>query len=457
MGHSFAPPIKYYGLHKDARRLQILTAMEPLAREGAWTAYLDEETTGLVYYFNSETGESSWTAPTDTFPEVKVKNGPTVTIKSDPDKIERPKRDNGGFFDSIFGYKKEIKKGLEEDAVEEIEEPVVAKKEEKPGLFGNFFGGNKNDNENEDEYDQMLYEDAVLVEEETYNQDLYEDVVPVEESDKRKATFVADLMSQFKVEKLPSVPIKPLELDIASKILPHPEKLSRGGEDALCVTSRSFGVFDGVSGAEKLDGVPLYSKTLAQQLKSSMGTEPLSVKDLKAKLLLAAEYADIAATGASTATIASIGEDNVLRVVCLGDSPLLVIRNGSIYSRTKDTLHYFDCPYQLSENSPDRPRDASVKEIKLVPGDVIVSGSDGIFDNLEDKAIIDIVNSQAGNKRISRIVEKIVSESRRVSLDPEAPTPYAVQAKRNRYDSYKSGLGGKLDDISCIVIECKER
>jgi protein phosphatase PTC7 len=233
--------------------------------------------------------------------------------------------------------------------------------------------------------------------------------------------------------------------------------LSWGGEDALCVNSRSFGIFDGVSGAEKLDGVPLYSKTLAQQLKSSMGPEPLTVKDLKVKLLLAAEYADIAATGASTATIASIGEDNVLRAVCLGDSPLLVIRNGIIHSRTKDTLHYFDCPYQLSENSPDRPRDASVKEIKLVPGDVIIAGSDGIFDNLEDQAIIDIVNSQTGNKRASRIVEKIVSESRRVSLDPKAPTPYAVLAKRNRYDNYKSGLGGKLDDISCIVVECKER
>jgi protein phosphatase PTC7 len=459
MSCSFAPPIKYYSLH-NARILQIPLAMEPLAREGAWTAYLDEETTGLVYYFNSETGESSWNAPTDTFPEVKVQNGPTVSIKSDPEKTEKLKGDKGGFFDSIFGSKKQINYVVEqEDIVEEILEPVVAKKDGKPpaGLFGNFFGGNKNDDTKEEEYDQTVYEDAVITEDESYNQELYEDAVPVEETDKKKATFVADLMSQFKVEKLPSVPIKPLELDIASKILPHPEKVSWGGEDALCVNSRSFGIFDGVSGAEKLDGVPLYSKTLAQQLKSSMGTEPLTVKDLKAKLLLAAEYADIAATGASTATIASIGEDNILRAVCLGDSPLLVIRNGIIHSRTKDTLHYFDCPYQLSENSPDRPRDASVKEIKLVPGDVIIAGSDGIFDNLEDQAIIDIVNSQIGNKRTTRIVEKIVSESRRVSLDPNAPTPYAIQAKRNRYENYKSGLGGKLDDISCIVVECKER
>eukprot|EP00977_Amphora_coffeiformis_P013226 scaffold3408_cov129-Amphora_coffeaeformis.AAC.21 len=30
----------------------------PLAMEGDWTAYLDEESTGLIYYFNGKTGES---------------------------------------------------------------------------------------------------------------------------------------------------------------------------------------------------------------------------------------------------------------------------------------------------------------------------------------------------------------------------------------------------------------
>jgi len=29
-----------------------MTAPEPLATEGDWSAYLDEASTGLVYYFN---------------------------------------------------------------------------------------------------------------------------------------------------------------------------------------------------------------------------------------------------------------------------------------------------------------------------------------------------------------------------------------------------------------------
>jgi hypothetical protein len=36
------------------------TAVEPLAKEGSWIAYLDNEKTGLLYYFNSLTGERSW-------------------------------------------------------------------------------------------------------------------------------------------------------------------------------------------------------------------------------------------------------------------------------------------------------------------------------------------------------------------------------------------------------------
>ena len=46
------------------------TAPEPLATEGEWSAYLDSESTGYIYYFNSVTGESTWEKPTPTFPTV---------------------------------------------------------------------------------------------------------------------------------------------------------------------------------------------------------------------------------------------------------------------------------------------------------------------------------------------------------------------------------------------------
>jgi len=43
-----------------------------LAEEGDWHAFFDENTTGLVYYFNVITGESKWEPPTPTFPKVEL-------------------------------------------------------------------------------------------------------------------------------------------------------------------------------------------------------------------------------------------------------------------------------------------------------------------------------------------------------------------------------------------------
>ena len=35
-------------------------SVQPLAQEGSWRAYLDDSKTGLIYYFNTITGEASW-------------------------------------------------------------------------------------------------------------------------------------------------------------------------------------------------------------------------------------------------------------------------------------------------------------------------------------------------------------------------------------------------------------
>ncbi len=442
-----------------------MSNLEVLAKEGPWTAYLDEENTGLVYYFNSETGESSWDPPTSTFPSINL----SKSKKNEMQQIRKefnlnPARDNGtteaknngaggGLIASLFSG------GMTKEKVVEPEpEPIVEEvvKEPAPSLFGGLFGAPRTT----PTYDEESFDDA----EEVYDQELFEDAVAVDDDDEKepaKPSFVSDLMSivsfpaapkaaQVSEEIETTTTVAPLKVQIASKILPHPEKISWGGEDALYVGTRSFGVFDGVSGAEKLKGVPLYSNTLAQQLKTDIKkNESLSIDEMKAKLLSAAQFADVAATGASTALLASIGEDDILRSICLGDCQLLVIRNGSVFSRTRETTHYFECPYQLSEDSPDRPKDSTILSTKLMSGDVIISGSDGVFDNLDDASLLEIVSS---SNKPNIVAQKLASESRRVSLDPEAPTPFAKVAQKNRYANYSNGVGGKVDDISCVVV-----
>ncbi|OEU09465.1 protein serine/threonine phosphatase 2C, partial [Fragilariopsis cylindrus CCMP1102] len=242
-----------------------------------------------------------------------------------------------------------------------------------------------------------------------------------------------------------------IKIDIGSHILPHPAKVKWGGEDATFIKGRTFGVFDGVSGAEKLDGVPLYSRTLASEMKKMVSDNGDTVQDLTVYLATAASYADSAATGASTAVVASIGENGFLQALNVGDSACYVIRDAKITAKTREISHYWECPYQLSEDSPDQPKDGTKLNVELIPGDVIIMGSDGIFDNVSDDILLDtIVNSS--NLKPTPLAKKICDVSRTLSLDKNSVTPYSKQAQRRGDADYRDGLGGKVDDVSCIVV-----
>ena len=246
----------------------------------------------------------------------------------------------------------------------------------------------------------------------------------------------------------------PIQIQSAAYVLPHPAKVRWGGEDAVFTRGRTFGVFDGVSGAEKLDGVPLYSKTLADEMKRLIASddESLNIQELTKRLTRCAETADRTATGASTAVVACIGADGFLRALNVGDSACIVIRNNRVVARTREISHYFECPYQLSVDSPDRPRDGTKLNLELQRGDLVLMASDGIFDNLNDDQICEIV---AAEKTPTAMAKRVTELSRKVSLDDSAPTPYAKLAKRFGDPDYPDGLGGKVDDVSCIVVSYK--
>eukprot|EP00536_Pseudo-nitzschia_multiseries_P011120 jgi/Psemu1/307919/fgenesh1_kg.363_\ len=247
---------------------------------------------------------------------------------------------------------------------------------------------------------------------------------------------------------------KSIKIEIGSHILPHPAKVRWGGEDATFIKGRTFGVFDGVSGAEKEDGVPLYSRTLANEMKKMCGMNGDTVQEMTTYLSSAASYADGSATGASTAVVASIGENGFLQALNVGDSCCMVVRDGKVTAKTREISHYWECPYQLSEDSPDQPKDGTKLNVELIPGDLIIMGSDGVFDNVNDDQLLELVAKSSGVKPTS-LAKKVCDLSRKVSLDKTAATPYSKQAQRRGDADFRDGLGGKVDDVSCIVVVCK--
>ena len=57
--------------------------------------------------------------------------------------------------------------------------------------------------------------------------------------------------------------------------------------------------------------------------------------------------------GSSTACLLSLNcTTGLLHTANLGDSGYLVVRNGRVVSKSQDVVHYFNCPYQLSNPPP---------------------------------------------------------------------------------------------------------
>ena len=98
---------------------------------------------------------------------------------------------------------------------------------------------------------------------------------------------------------------------------------------------------------------------------------------------------------------------------------------------------------------------AALKEcilvLQVIPGDFLVLGSDGLFDNVSDDVILAEVQKQlAAKKRASFIAQRLCAIAFNNSVDKDALTPYSVAATE-AFDMVYSG--GKKDDITVIAAQ----
>ena len=76
-----------------------------------------------------------------------------------------------------------------------------------------------------------------------------------------------------------------------------------------------------------------------------------------------------------------------------GDSGFLLVRSGAVIFRSPALQHFFDCPLQFAAypdytNATDTSDDAGLYEIPLQAGDMIVAGTDGLWDNVPQEDIL---------------------------------------------------------------------
>ncbi|CAN6172168.1 unnamed protein product [Urochloa humidicola] len=93
------------------------------------------------------------------------------------------------------------------------------------------------------------------------------------------------------------------------------------------------------------------------------------------------------APGASTAVIVSLA-GYALRWAYVGDSGFAVLRGGRIVHRSEPQQRSINSPCRLSGGSDsDGVAVARVGEVAVRDGDVVVVGTDGLFDNLRDEQL----------------------------------------------------------------------
>lgn len=239
-----------------------------------------------------------------------------------------------------------------------------------------------------------------------------------------------------------------LKLLSGSCYLPHPEKEETGGEDAHFISNeQAIGVADGVGGWADL-GVDAgyYARELMSHSASAIAEEPKGSID-PARVLEKA-YISTKARGSSTACIVALTDQGV-HAVNLGDSGFIIVRDGSTVLRSPVQQHDFNFTYQLeSGNASDLPSSGQVFTFPVMSGDVIVAGTDGLFDNLYTNEVTSIVlNAIRAGLGPQVTAQKIAALARQRALDRNRQTPFSAAAQEAGFRYY----GGKLDDITVVV------
>lgn len=229
-------------------------------------------------------------------------------------------------------------------------------------------------------------------------------------------------------------------------------------EDAYFHKSTAVGLADGVSAWRRygLDGGQ-FARELMHHCSQLQLLPNASRKDLAAALKEA--HAKVQAYGSSTALLGFLVDSHLL-LSALGDSRAMLVRWSSgrpaIVFKTGVSVHSFNTPYQLA-NVPknlhhvpfvqDTAADALHYCLEVEPGDLLIIGSDGLWDNLYDWEIVNLLGSNptAAPKGIAEVI------GQQAYMNSKAETAGPFQDAVHQVYPGVQWRGGKVDDITVLA------
>ena len=225
-------------------------------------------------------------------------------------------------------------------------------------------------------------------------------------------------------------------------------------------------IADGVGGwADSGVDPALYSKQLCRNIKSmyeadlKKGIDAIHSTVNKPKELLTYAAAETTEKGSSTAVICMLDtQKNCLHTANLGDSGYMLLRKSGydlvVLFRTKEQTHGFNFPFQVGVGGDD-PQVADTQVHEVQNNDVLIVGSDGLFDNMYDKQIIEVVSPFIKESDdildCELVAQMIAKQAEALSLNTTWNSPFAQHA----YDNYYDFKGGKHDDVTVTVSQIR--
>ncbi|KAJ5547061.1 hypothetical protein N7494_004646 [Penicillium frequentans] len=282
----------------------------------------------------------------------------------------------------------------------------------------------------------------------------------------------------------------------------------REGQSADEAEAVAFAVADGVGGwtESRVDPADFSHGICGYMANTALSWDQPADK-LRPKQLLQSGYDQVVAdptikAGGSTASVGVALPDGRVELANLGDSGSVLLRLAAVHHYSTPQTHGFNTPYQLSLIPPkmraqasifggayleDFPRDASVTNVQVQHGDVLILATDGVFDNLNNQDILKLVSSRMiltgawtatadygvavsdklreltvpGGEGIitspettltlqSLLAASIANEAKVASVDFRRDGPFAKEAQRYYPGDYYRG--GKVDDICALVL-----
>jgi protein phosphatase PTC7 len=233
------------------------------------------------------------------------------------------------------------------------------------------------------------------------------------------------------------------------------------GEDSFFILDklRVFGVADGVGGWSRHGVNPKeFSESLMVETKKQIHAKQ------RMEIISTGKHADLegavtsahaatmkkVAAGSSTVCVASLDKNtHDLHVANLGDSGLVVVRDGHVVFSATESTHGWNFPKQIGVNRGaihgDSIVDGTHETVKVYSGDMVVTGSDGMLDNITPADIARIVHETV--QKPSSSAQHVAQAAARNVL--VAACKAALNESEGKWS--EGGVGGKPDDITVLV------